>query len=565
MYECPNCGGNLRYDIPSKMMACASCDSKFDPYEVSDKNGAQEQEEYEVTVFRCPQCGGEIYSTDNTAAGFCTFCGSSAVLESRLQKEHRPKYIIPFGQTKEQCKKAYMKMMGKAVFAPKELKSEKHINEFRGIYMPYWIYDVQQGDPDIQLSGTTEMRKGDYIITSHYNLDMNLEADYNGIAYDASSSFSDNISGCLAPFDTKAMKEFTPAYLSGFYADSADVDTSLYVQEAEEFALGETEKFIEQYPNLRKYSLEERGRTLERKLHSKVDQVNGAMFPVWFMAYKNNDRVAYATVNGQTGKVVADLPVDVPKYLGTSAILTIPIFLLLNRFFTVIPGILLGIVALIAAVLSFIYYEQIDDIAAKEGKEDDKGAIAVKRRKQRESHKKAPGGEELPPKSDAQLAATVEAEKKKDGVKAVVTTGNSSVVELEDNRLVIRIVDIVLMVFLVVGGLLTGGVLEQYFTRITVGLSAVAIIIFWFRAWFRMDDIEARKGRGMGLTWILLPTILSVAVALINPVSDIYYYSCAGILLITMLIALVDLIRCYNLFATRPLPQFHYKGGDDRA
>lgn len=71
MYECPNCGGNLRYDIPSKMMACASCDSKFDPYEVSERNGAQETEdEYEVTVFKCPQCGGEIYSTDNTAAGF---------------------------------------------------------------------------------------------------------------------------------------------------------------------------------------------------------------------------------------------------------------------------------------------------------------------------------------------------------------------------------------------------------------------------------------------------------------------------------------------------------------
>ena len=564
MYECPNCGGNLRYDIPSKMMACASCDSKFDPYEVSDKNEAQEQEEYEVTVFRCPQCGGEIYSTDNTAAGFCTFCGSSAVLESRLQKEHRPKYIIPFGKTKEQCKKAYMKMMGKAVFAPKELKSEKHINEFRGIYMPYWIYDVQQGGPDVQLKGTTERRKGDYIITSHYSLDMDLEADYDGIAYDASSSFSDTISEKLAPFDTKEMKEFTPAYLSGFYADSADVDTSLYAQEAEEFALGETQKFIENDPKLRKYTIEDTGRTLERKLHSKVDQVNGAMFPVWFMAYKNNNRVAYATVNGQTGKVVADLPVDVPKYLGASAILTIPIFLLLNRFFTVIPGILLGIVALIAAVLSFIYYEQIDDIAAQEGKEDDKGAIAAKQRKQRESHKKAPGGEDLPPKSDAQLAAAVEEEKKENTRKVIVTT-QSSVVELENTRFVMRIVDIALMAILVIGGLLAGGVLEQYFTRITVGLSAVAIIIFWFRAWFRMDDIEARKGRGMGLTWILIPTILSVAVALFNPVSDIYYYGCAAILLITMLIALVDLIRCYNLFATRPLPQFHYKGGDDRA
>lgn len=564
MYECPNCGGNLRYDIPSKMMACASCDSRFDPYEVSDKNGAQEQEEYEVTVFRCPQCGGEIYSTDNTAAGFCTFCGSSAVLESRLQKEHRPKYIIPFRQTKEQCKKAYMNMMGKAVFAPKELKSEKHINEFRGIYMPYWIYDVQQGGAGVQLKGTTEKRKGDYIITSYYNLNLDLNADYDGIAYDASSSFSDTISGNLAPFDTREMKEFTPAYLSGFYADSADVDNSLYAQEAEEFALGETQKFIVNDPKLRKYTIEDTGRTLERKLHSKVDQVNGAMFPVWFMAYKNNNRVAYATVNGQTGKVVADLPVDVPKYLGASAILTIPIFLLLNRFFTVIPGVLLGIVALIAAVLSFFYYEQIDDIAAQEGKEDDKGAIAAKQRKQRESHKKAPGGEDLPPKSDAQLAAAVEEEKKENTRKVIVTT-ESSVVELENTRAVMRIVDIALMAILVVGGLLAGGVLEQYFTRITVGLSAVAIIIFWFRAWFRMDDIAARKGRGMGLTWILIPTILSVAVALINPVSDLYYYGCAAILLITMLIALVDLIRCYNLFATRPLPQFHYKGGDDRA
>ena len=80
-----------------------------------------------------------------------------------------------------------MKMMGKAVCAPKELKSEKHINEFRGIYMPYWLYNVQQGGADVQLKGTTEKRKGDYIITSHYNLALDMNADYNGIAYDASS------------------------------------------------------------------------------------------------------------------------------------------------------------------------------------------------------------------------------------------------------------------------------------------------------------------------------------------------------------------------------------------
>ena len=368
MYECPNCGGNLRYDIPSKMMACASCDSKFDPYEVSERNGAQETEdEYEVTVFKCPQCGGEIYSTDNTAAGFCTFCGSAAILESRLRKEHRPKYIIPFRQTKEQCKKSYMKLMGKAVFAPKELKSEKHINEFRGIYMPYWIYNVHEGGGDIRLTGTTEKRRGDYIIKSHYNLNLDLDADYQGIAYDASSSFSDTISENLAPFDTKNMKKFTPAFLSGFYADSADIDTSLYVDDAEQFALDKTQDFISSYPNLRKYDIVETGKTLQWKLNSTVGDAEGAMFPVWFMAYKNKDRVTYATVNGQTGKVVADLPVDVPKYLGASVVLTIPLFFLLNAFLTLIPSTLLGIVCLVAGIVSCMYFRQIDDIVSPAG------------------------------------------------------------------------------------------------------------------------------------------------------------------------------------------------------
>lgn len=564
MYECPNCGGNLRYDISSKMMACASCDSKFDPYEVSDKNGAQEQEEFEVTVFRCPQCGGEIYSTDNTAAGFCTFCGSSAVLESRLRKEHRPKYIIPFRQTKEQCKKSYMKMMGKAVFAPKELKSEKHINEFRGIYMPYWIYDVAQGGGDVQLTGTTEKRRGDYIITSYYNLNLDLNAEYDGIAYDASSSFSDTISSNLAPFDTKEMKEFTPAYLSGFYADTSDVDTSLYAEDAENFALEETEKFIEGYPNLRKYSIEEKGKALRWKLHSTVGQVDGAMFPVWFMAYKNKGRVAYAAVNGQTGKVVADLPVDIPKYLGASAVLTVPVFLLLNRFLTMIPGMLLGLVALIAAVISFLYYNQIDDIAVQEGQENDKGAIAVRQRRQREHLEKLPGAEKLPPRSDAQLAAAMERDSQDGGIKAVVSIGDS-MHELKDSKMARRLTWMIFTFFLVAGSTVFGFAFGENFTRITVGAAAVVVGIFWIKSWNRMNDIQARKGHGMGLTALLTPMILSFAIALINPVSDLYYYSCTAFLLITMLETLVDLIRCYNLFATRPLPQFHYKGGDDRA
>ena len=95
-----------------------------------------------TSIFTCPQCGGEILSTDDTAAGFCSFCGASTVLYSRMQKEHKPAYIIPFAKSKDDCKQAYMSLMKKAIFAPKELKDPKFIDGFRGIYMPYWTYYV---------------------------------------------------------------------------------------------------------------------------------------------------------------------------------------------------------------------------------------------------------------------------------------------------------------------------------------------------------------------------------------------------------------------------------------
>ena len=66
MYECPNCAGNLKFDIARQKLACEYCNTLVDPYDFHKERDAQEskersgsgQEEYEVTVFTCPQCGG---------------------------------------------------------------------------------------------------------------------------------------------------------------------------------------------------------------------------------------------------------------------------------------------------------------------------------------------------------------------------------------------------------------------------------------------------------------------------------------------------------------------------
>ena len=59
-----------------------------------------------------------------------------------------------------------------------------------------------------------------------------------------------------------------------------------------------------------------------------------AYLPVWFLTYRKNDRVAYAVMNGSTGKITADLPVDSRKYLLGSIILAVPIFAVLAFLLT---------------------------------------------------------------------------------------------------------------------------------------------------------------------------------------------------------------------------------------
>lgn len=364
MYACPNCGGNLKFDIPSQQLACEYCHTQADPYSFEDKDEQNfVNQDYEVTVFSCPQCGGEIVSTDNSAAEFCTFCGASTILHSRLRNEKRPNYIIPFKKTKEDCKKAYSALMKKAIFAPDALKDPKYIDGFRGIYMPYWAFYVEQ-QGDFQLAGSRTRRRGDYIITDHYSLKGDIDAYYKGLSYDASSSFDDAISEKLAPFDVKGMKAFTPAFLSGFYADTADVDSEEYRMEAENFATDESAKKIHATPEFAGMAIS--GSLGAGELGTRTKEVDSTMFPVWFMSYRNAGRVAYATVNGQTGKVVTDLPVDTRKYLWGSLVLAIPLFILLNLFFTLMPSTLLIITTVLAGIALAIYFSELGAIKKKE-------------------------------------------------------------------------------------------------------------------------------------------------------------------------------------------------------
>ena len=75
----------------------------------------------------------------------------------------------------------------------------------------------------------------------------------------------------------------------------------------------------------------------------------------------------------------------------------------------------------------------------------------------------------------------------------------------------------------------------------------------------------AKSGKKKGLIALGIAIIVSLAILFLHPIHDYLYYVGAILCLIAEFVTLVDLMGAYNLLATRRLPQFDKKGGDDRA
>ncbi len=550
MNACPNCGGDLRFDPAKQKLVCDFCDSEFDPKEMTGPNSAEEQtitqeapapaeqeetDTYETTVYTCPQCGGELISDENTVATFCSFCGASTILEAHMRREKKPTYIIPFVKTKEECEELYRKAVSKAVFAPAEMKNPETVDRFRGIYMPYWVYGFNYKGR-LSVDGTKSRRRGDYIITSHFDITSQSEAEYKGVAYDASSSFSDSLSEAIAPFDTTKTVPFDTSYLSGFYGDTSDVDPGVYGDSAEEIMAANAADRLLRSPEYRGYSVNGNKVKYQMKLGKTTQELG--MFPVWFLAVRNRDRVSYAVVNGQTGKVAVDIPIDFKKYILGSAILAVPFFLFFNLFFTVIPEVMLGIAIVLALVSMLISNSQLNRVYARENYLDDKGWNSVSR-------------------EDDSIRNRKELEEEGAVVTQKITSSGDPARKAKETAGNIGW----FVAFLI-----------SFFLSPTI---AVIIGILWAAIGHKSNTVTKAEVKELKTSvkapgkekWKVLwkpfaGIMAAILVVIVLPAEDLWFYAAAFACMILVGWSFLDLVEEHNRLTTRKLPQFNKRGGD---
>ncbi len=492
-----------------------------------------EPESFDVIAYTCPQCGGSIYSTEESVNGFCSYCGSSLMLQSRMAKMPQPKKILPFRIDKNACKEAYKKFVGRSFYVPKEFKDEQALDKFRGIYMPYWVYDMSMSG-EVNLKGTKTYRRGNYVYTEHYRCIANVDSYYRGLSYDASSSFDDYFSEGIAPFDAHAMLDFNENYMAGYYADMQDVSNQVYVTDASGFVQQQIFNNIKSgrcFPGVTVDSSQQSG--ISPRLDPGAPYL--AFLPVWFLSYRKNDRVAYAVVNGQTGKIVSDLPVDNKKFLLVAAILSVIIYGVLAFMPAMTPTNTLTVSMAISLISVLMLNITIGKVRKRDQRLDDKGFLS---------------------KYNA-------AEYRKKQVKKHTEGGKTA-------KNMIALIPIVIIFASQIGFSLIAALIAAFGMKLVM-LGAVAamfgLTIFGFS---RLSSQNSQNGgkKGaltIGFLFMMVVSVYALILSMVRPPSDLWYYSGTFALMAGTIFCQLLVLGEYNMLTTRPLPQLNRKGGNDSA
>lgn len=538
-FECPKCGGSLLYNIKRGKLKCEHCSSEIPVKDYNIKNQAEEtKDQYGVTAYVCRNCGAELLSPDNSIVGYCSYCGSEATLDGRMDNELRPHYVIPFRKSKEECQKIYDGRMKNLLYLPREMKESSQLDKFRGTYIPFWMYKVDFPG-EINVEAIKERKSGNYYIQTTYDISAKVEGDYQGIPYDASSCFDDTISDMLMPFDKKDLKEFYPGYMAGFYADRADVPAERYAAEAMSRAtenafssiaarIGRDEKVTVTIPV---------DKEKNNKLNLKISDYYTALFPVWFLTYRNKDRVAYSIVNGQNGRMSSDMPVDLRSYSMGTLIIAAIAFAVLTFFVSMTARMALALCAVLSAVVLGLFVSEVVDIRDAENHVRDKGYFVRGR----------------------DVAMSYDARKKvrsRSGKGLSITT------------IVKWIFYVIFFTFVTtfIGAFFSVSVSSNPETKLFMVMSLIMVpsIIMFIKGMSALRYVKEKR-----LMLFDLIAFLGVLVAFLisawNPVDDIYYYIGCAICAFCAAVSSIATIKYYNLIATRPIPSFFDReGGNDR-
>ncbi len=343
-HKCPTCGAGLPFDPKKGLWVCKYCNTTFteqdlakEQEEPTNEEVKQEEtgnnEQSNMDLYKCPSCGAQIIADENTTATFCVYCKNPAIIKSKLKGKFEPQYILPFKTTKQDAMDAFIKFKNGKIFTPEDFENPKNVQEITGIYIPFWLYSCDV-DATIRVRGEKikSWRMGNYRYTKTdtYSVIREGNIDYDDIPADGSEKFADDIMDSIEPYGYTDLTEFNLSYLSGFLAENYDVSNEDAFSRAklriENTSKDELNKTVTGYTTKFVESTDININNMEHKY---------VLLPVWLLNTKYKEKIYTFAMNGQTGKMVGNIPIC-KKKLIKKTLLTLLVSLIVTTIIVII-------------------------------------------------------------------------------------------------------------------------------------------------------------------------------------------------------------------------------------
>ena len=326
-YKCPCCGGAIAFDSTIQKMKCPYCDTEFEMdalkgYDAELQDEETDSMEWETAAggewgegetdglraYVCKSCGGEIVCDANTAATSCPFCDNPIVMMVQFSGSLYPDLVIAFKLDIKAAKEGLMKHLTGKRLLPKIFKDQNHIDEIKGVYVPFWLFDTDV-DAKVRYKATKIRTWSDsdynYTQTSYYMVHRGGSVVYEYVPVDGSTKKADELMESIEPFNSVYEVDFQTAYLAGYLADKYDVTAEESIDRANERVKKSTEQaFAETVIGYDTVVAE------NTSVQFHGGKAKYALYPVCLLNTTWNGNKYTFAMNGQTGKFVGDLPVD---------------------------------------------------------------------------------------------------------------------------------------------------------------------------------------------------------------------------------------------------------------
>ena len=352
VYQCPACTGPLSFDGKIGKLKCDYCGTTYTTQEIealyADKNksaaaadaaaqkkadeaeaaataaafgasgasGASEASGWgsdaaHMRAYNCTTCGAELICDETTAATKCPYCGNPSVIPGKFAGVDRPDYVIPFKVDKKQAVSSFKEYYKGRLLLPKSFESDNHIEEIKGVYVPFWMFSgVVEGRAQYEAVKEDRRRAGNEEIVrqEHYDVYREGTMSFSKIPVDASTKMPDDLMDSIEPFNYKEMRPFGMEYMPGYLANKYDVTKQECRKRTDDRAVGSFRTALQ--GSVKNYDSVNVRQQSEKITPAKTEY---GMLPVWLLSSNWQGKTYLFAMNGQSGKMIGDLPVSKPK------------------------------------------------------------------------------------------------------------------------------------------------------------------------------------------------------------------------------------------------------------